>query len=86
MAIRIRKINNTTVALCAARSMEKAGDIYLDDSIHHALTVKFSLDFHCEGLMSIPFVYQTELDIIEKEESNNPNRTWWDTIYKKDEV
>jgi hypothetical protein len=51
MAIRIRTVNNVTVALCAAHSEEKEGDIYLDDDVHHALTTKFGLDFWSEGLM-----------------------------------
>ena len=45
MAIRIRKIKGTTVALCAAKSKPKKGDLYLDDACHHALTIKFESDF-----------------------------------------
>jgi len=51
MAIRIRKINDTTVALCAAKTNPEPNDIYLDDSIHHALTTKFGVDFKSEGFM-----------------------------------
>lgn len=51
MAIRIRRINGKTVALCAAESSEKPGDIYLDDNIHHALTVKFTKDFESMGFI-----------------------------------
>jgi len=46
MAIRIRTINNITIALCAVESDEKEGDIYLDDSIHSALVTKFSEDYN----------------------------------------
>ena len=46
MAIRIRKVDGKTIALCAAKSIPKEGDLYLDDSIHHALTTKFGLDFY----------------------------------------
>lgn len=50
MAIRIRKINGKVVALCAAKSKPRNGDIYLDDNIHHALAIKFREDFESEGV------------------------------------
>ena len=49
MAIRIRTITGRTVALCAARTHAKKGDIYLDDSVHHALSTKFGVDWVEEG-------------------------------------
>jgi len=49
MAIRIRKINGKTVALCAAKTNQRPNDIYLDDAIHHALSRKFEADFIREG-------------------------------------
>ena len=45
MAIRIREIKGCTVALCAAETKAKKGDIYLDDNAHHALTTKFAIDW-----------------------------------------
>lgn len=52
MAIRIRKVKNkkatggfSYVALCAAGTKSKSGDLYLDDSIHHALYEKFHADY-----------------------------------------
>ena len=45
MAIRIRDAGGWVVALCAAETSAQPGDLYLDDSIHHALTTKFALDF-----------------------------------------
>jgi len=54
MAIRLRKIDGKLVALCAAKSEEKIGDIYLDDECHHALTTKFGLDFYSEGFLDNP--------------------------------
>lgn len=48
MAIRLRKLNGSWVALCAAESQSKAGDVYLHDGHHHALTVKFDQDFESE--------------------------------------
>ena len=52
MAIRIRKIDNITIALCAAKTSPELGDIYLDDNIHHALSTKFGVDFKAEGFLS----------------------------------
>lgn len=54
MAIRIRQHNGYAVALCAAKTKAKKGDIYLDDNAHHALSVKFALDFESEGFMKNP--------------------------------
>lgn len=49
MAIRIRNINGITVALCAAATEAESGDLYLDDTVHHALTTKFALDWETQG-------------------------------------
>ena len=49
MAIRIREIDGHLVALCAAKTKAKAGDIYLGDGAHHALTTKFGVDWVSEG-------------------------------------
>ena len=54
MAIRIRSVNGKVIALCAALSKPEEGDVYLDDSVHHALTTKFGLDFYSEGLLTNP--------------------------------
>ena len=54
MAIRIRKINGFTVALCAADTKPEEGDLYLDDSAHHALSTKFGLDWYSEGRLDDP--------------------------------
>lgn len=51
MAIRIRVVNGETVALCAAEHEAQAGDHYLDDAEHHALTVKFEADFRSMGML-----------------------------------
>lgn len=45
MAIRLRTIENTRVALCAAETDAKLGDVYLDDADHYALAAKFSRDW-----------------------------------------
>lgn len=51
MAIRIRQVDGTTVALCAAKTKTEPDDIYLDDSVHHALSTKFGVDLKSEGFM-----------------------------------
>lgn len=45
MAIRIRRVNGITIALCAVESDPKEGDLYLDDAVHSALVTKFSEDY-----------------------------------------
>jgi hypothetical protein len=40
MAIRIRRVNGKTFAFCAAETDAMEGDIYLDDDVHYALTLK----------------------------------------------
>ena len=54
MAIRLRQIEDEMVALCAAKTRQKTGDIYLDDNAHHALSTKFAVDFESEGLLKEP--------------------------------
>lgn len=51
MAIRIREVKGHTIALCAAETKPKKGDLYLDDIIHHALSTKFGLDWKQEGAL-----------------------------------
>ena len=52
IAIRIRKIKGKTVALCAAKTKPRKGDIYLDDVIDHALRMKYLEDYKEEGLIN----------------------------------
>ena len=52
MAIRIRKISKKTVALCAAKHKYQKGDLYLNDTIHHALNEKFYNDFVKMGFIT----------------------------------
>lgn len=78
MSIRLRRTPIGLVALCAARSIEKPGDIYLDDEVHMALARKFWMDYPAVDI-------EPEADIrtmTEQEESNNANRTWWDETYR----
>lgn len=80
MSIRMRKIGDRLIAICAARSVEMSGDIYLDDEQHHALAEKFSEDFGSEGWCSRPY------DLVDAamraaEESNNTGRDEWDAVF-----
>lgn len=85
MSIRIRTREDgvPTVAVCAARSIAKPGDIYLDDGAHHALYVKFSLDIESERAAGLRHSYigSEEEKAMEREESNNPNRAEWDAYF-----
>lgn len=81
MAIRLRLIpGEGWVALCAARSVEKPGDVYLDDALHDALANKFARDFTEMFGGDLPGVYDDHL-LVEREESNNPNREEWDRTF-----
>ena len=58
MSIRIRRAEDgQLVALCAAKSSEQDGDIYMDDEVHYALTQKFWRDYD-------------EVAIVDKEDIN----------------
>lgn len=80
VSIRLRLVDGVLVALCAARSIEKPGDIYLDDGAHHALTLKFWEDFASEGSMNQPPPTR-DAELRAQEESNNQNRESWDRTY-----
>jgi hypothetical protein len=82
MAIRIRVVDGVTVALCAARSIAKPGDIYLDDAVHEALSNKFSRDYNEMFDANLPGVLDDSA-LVEQEESNNPNRDEWDKAFNK---
>ena len=51
MAIRVRRVDGQLVALCAARSGEREGDLYLDDGVHYALAQKFWRDHEEVGIV-----------------------------------
>lgn len=59
MSIRLRRVGQTLVALCAAETDHAPGDLYLDDAIHHALAVKFAADWE------MPWRYPEEEAIAE---------------------
>jgi hypothetical protein len=54
MAIRLRIVKKSWVALCAVESDEKENDIYLDDGHHEALTEKYARDFNSMYDCGIP--------------------------------
>ena len=45
MAMRLRTVNGELMALCAAYSEEKQGDIYIDDGWHYAISQKYWRDY-----------------------------------------
>ena len=49
MAIRIRSKGKGYVALCAAESELRDGDLYINDGQHNALSKKFEADFKKMG-------------------------------------
>lgn len=69
MAIRIRKIDGGVVALCAAETKAKKGDIYLDDNVHHALATKFAIDWDGEGLVTADLADVRIAKLMKKEEA-----------------
>lgn len=86
MSIRLRNVPGIgLVAICAARSIPKPGDIYLDDNAHQALSIKFVLDYASMGFLSERaaglHADSPTARTMEREESNNTNRDWWDQEY-----
>jgi hypothetical protein len=80
MAIRLRVVDGVLIAICAARSVEKPGDVYLDDGQHTALGDKFARDYNEMFDVGLP-TYEADLPLVEREESNNANRDDWDTTF-----
>lgn len=58
MSIRIRTVDGLRVALCAAETDAKPGDLYLDDDDHYALAAKFSLDWRGHPEIEYPEHWQ----------------------------
>lgn len=69
MAIRIREIKGHIVALCAAKTKARKGDIYLDDGAHHALTTKFGVDWVSEGRLTEDLADDIIKDLMLREET-----------------
>jgi len=76
MAIRLRNIKgNTWIALCAARSKAKEGDLYLDDGQHGALTDKFLVDLCHEN-------YDRKTEQLIKQEEDPEAVAWQEKEYE----
>ena len=78
--MRLRLIGETWIAICAARSVPKDGDLYIDDGQHHAVIAKAHRDEHSMFGTELTYKHEHE-ELVEIEESNNPNREWWDRTY-----
>jgi hypothetical protein len=68
MAIRIRMIDGEQIAICAAISEPREGDIYLDDGIHLALQTKFYLDAESMGFIKDPPVHAPLIPLMRQEQ------------------
>ena len=67
MAIRIRVVNNETVAICAARSVKKKGDIYLNDNKHHYLSAYYTHLLEAETGVQLAEHNQEDADKAERD-------------------
>lgn len=83
MAIRIRKVYGVLIALCAANTKEKKGDIYLHDGIHEALSDKFYIDCFSMGFTEELIVNSFRIPLMAKEEIHGRGKTFWKNIRKK---
>lgn len=81
MAIRLRAVDGHLIAVCAARSVAKPGDVYLDDEQHHALAVKFDQDFGSEYQVEPWSRTDPNVPLMAREESDNPARDDWDACF-----
>lgn len=69
MAIRIRKVNDHIIAVCAAKTKPEPDDLYLDDAVHEALATKFAIDWDREGFKSAKWANPRKAKLMKKEES-----------------
>lgn len=83
MAIRLRIADGKHIAVCAACTVPKDGDVYLGDEWHGPLSDKFARDFNEMYANDLPFDAEGAR-LVETEESNNPARDWWDKTYGND--
>ncbi|MEE9510461.1 MAG: hypothetical protein V3V81_08205 [Candidatus Bathyarchaeia archaeon] len=65
MAIRVREVNGHLVALCAAETKPEPGDLYLDDTVHHALNDKFYADY-----LKMGFIKKREEELCDVSDSH----------------
>jgi len=81
MAIRIRKVGATLVALCAAETDAIEGDIYLDDSAHYALAAKFAQDWQGQIVDWKYEEYWTAMQSQKLRDAKEELQKWLDMIY-----
>jgi hypothetical protein len=68
------------VALCAVESDEQVGDIYLDDTAHHALSTKFALDWQSEGLITNPPIDIELFAVMESQKIRDAEDELWEFL------
>ena len=68
MAIRLRVADGEYVALCAAKTQEEKGDIYLHDGWHYAISRKYWQDY--EEINIEDKEYETIIQKCETKESS----------------
>lgn len=69
MAMRVRVVNGVVVAVCAATTPAKAGDLYIDDAQDHAIRSKLAQDWNSESGYGIP-QYEDEDALRAREEAS----------------
>lgn len=62
MAIRLRYVGGTAVALCAYETDPEPEDVYLDDAWHYALAAKFRRDWQGQ---TNDFAYEREWELMD---------------------
>lgn len=80
MAIRLRKVEGTLIALCAAETDPQEGDAYLDDGIHYALAAKFARDWRDQ---TIDWIYEKHDRLAETQKIRDAREEldrWLDTL------
>ena len=62
MAMRLRKVEGTLIALCAAETDPMPDDAYLDDGQHYAIAAKFWRDYQGQ---TIDFIDEEDKQLAE---------------------
>ena len=66
MSMRLRIVDGTRVALCAAKTLAEEGDIYLDDGWHYAISQKYWRDYD-----AIDIVDEDDIRLAKRIEAND---------------
>lgn len=78
MAIRIRTVGGVRVALCAAETDPAPGDVYLDDTDHHALAAKFAQDWQHFGDLPGPYREWAVMETQRQRDAQEEIKRWSD--------